>query len=74
MLRAALIALVLTPVASAFGSSTDVIGQASVIDGDTLEIQGTRIPSERAEGPTVNNNRIKSALISISLLKRQALL
>lgn len=31
--------------------AADLIGQASVIDGDTLEIHGTRIASEKSSGP-----------------------
>jgi endonuclease YncB( thermonuclease family) len=37
------VALVLVGLASASAQAEDVIGQAFVIDGDTLEIHGTRI-------------------------------
>ena len=41
MLGVALAALILEPLPVAFAD--DLTGQASIIDGDTLEIHGTRI-------------------------------
>jgi len=54
--RLALFFFALIAVASTASGAENIVGQASVIDGDTLEIHGTRIRLHGIDAPEANQN------------------